>query len=281
MDARLIRKLLQCVQTPEERVIMTATLQAFCAEHPRIGRRKGQSLYLSASDKDTLAQILRSAGINPATSPDAWQGKTRAEAMALGADEKLTHQTVKRRRVAVKALRPDAAIDLGAGPVRLPARCHADIDYAEVTPLGHDWLIVVENWEAFQDIHVAADQLTFPGNSPLVVWRGDTSDTRADAMLSWITGLSQPVAAFVDYDPTGLVIAGSLPRLAAFVAPPLAELGELLRSRGLHDRFQAQLPTCQRALDDKAPALLRPFWDLIRREGKALPQEQFLFRKLG
>lgn len=258
---------------------MTAALEAFCAEHPRIGRRKGQSLYLTASDKDTLAQILWSAGTPPTTSPNAWVGKTRAEVLALGNDDKLTHQTIKRRRVAAKALRPDAAIDLGAGSVRLPARCHVDIDYAEVTPHGHDWLIVVENWEAFQDIHLAADHLAFPGEAPLVIWRGDTSDTRADAMLSWITTLSHPVAAFVDYDPAGLVIAGSLPRLSAFVAPPLAKLGELLRKKGLHDRFQAQLPACQRALDDKAPALLRPFWDLIRREGKALPQEQFLCRK--
>ena len=95
-------------------------------------------------------------------------------------------------------------------------------------------------------------------------------------MMEWLSGLIQLIAAFVDYDPTGLIIAASLPRLDAFVTPDLNKLGRLLRENGLHDRFPAQLPSCQRALDVFSSPIIRPVWELIRREGKALPQEHFI-----
>lgn len=276
MDARIVQKLLRCVQMTGERISMSVTLQSFCDEHPTIGRRRGNSLYLSDSDKDTLRQILISEKIDPITPPDAWDGKSRAEALALGNDEKLTGEAVKRRRVAVKPLTPSAPIDIGSGAIRVPVRCHIEIDFESVSVDWHDWIIVVENWECFNDIHLAANRLPFPGRSPLAVWRGDTSAIRADAMMEWLARLSQPVAAFVDYDPSGLIIAGSLPRLNAFVAPELSELVHLLRTNGLHDRFQAQLPSCQRALDVLPSPIIRPVWELIRREGRALPQEHFI-----
>lgn len=258
---------------------MTGTLDAFCAEHPAVGRRKGNSLYLGPSDKETLRQILLVEGVDPNTSPNAWEGKTRAEALDLGNNEKLTGEAVKRHRIAIKALTPSASIDIGSGAIRLPARCHIEVDYESVSVEAHDWIVVVENWECFDAIHLAAGNLNFPGQAPLVVWRGDTSATRADAMMEWLSGLTQPVAAFVDYDPSGLTIAASLPRLESFVAPDLNELGRLLRANGLHDRFQAQLPSCQRALDELSSPIIRPVWELIRREGKALPQEHFIGSK--
>lgn len=275
MDARTIRKLLQCVQTTDERVAMTHTLEAFCDEHRTIGRRKGSWLYLLQSDKDTLRQILAAEGIDPATSPDAWAGKTRAEALTLGNNEKLAHDPVKRRRIAVKALTSSAPVDIGSGPLHLPPCCHLDVDYEQINVKTHDVIIVVENWECFDRIHLGSRQLNFPGVNPLVVWRGDTSATRTDAMLAWLSSLQQPVAAFVDYDPAGLVIAGSLPRLTHLVTPELAELERLLE-KGLPERFRSQLPACQRILDESTNGLIVPVWRLVRFKGKALPQEHFV-----
>jgi hypothetical protein len=275
MDARTIRKLLQCAQTTEERVAMTQALEAFCTEHRTIGRRKGNWLYLTPSDKDTLRQILASEDINPATAPDAWEGRTRAEALALGNNEKLAHAPVKRRRVAIKPLISSASIDIGTGPLCLPPFCHLDVDYERISVKVHDVIIVVENWECFDRIHLAAQYLAFPGTNPIVVWRGDASATRADAMLAWLSSLQQPVAAFVDYDPAGLVIAGALPRLTYLVTPELDKLERLLE-RGLPERFRSQLPTCQRILDETADPLITPVWRLIRSKGKALPQEHFV-----
>lgn len=255
---------------------MSAALEAFCAEHPTVGYRQGRFYCMRPADKDTIAQLLRAEGITPDTAHDAWKGSTRADALALGNDEKLALQPVKRRRIAVKALRPGMHLDIGTGPITLLPKCHLDVDYDQVALAGHDWLIVVENWEAFDEIHLAAEHLPFPGVAPLVVWRGDASGTRADAMLAWISTLWQPVAAFVDYDPAGLVIASGLPRLETIVAPPLPRLQKLVRARGLHGRFQEQLPSCLQALDAATHREVRSLWAMFRAEGKALPQEIYL-----
>lgn len=99
--------------------------------------------------------------------------------------------------------------------------------------------------------------------------------TRADAMLNWLAGLTQPVAAFVDLDPEGLIIARSLPRLQQIVAPPLGVLEERLET-GVRDRYLAQIAHCANTLDAMKDDLVQPLWAAIRRVGKAYPQEWFV-----
>jgi len=271
LDARTVQLLLRCVQSPLDRFPTTVALEAFRARYQDIGRQKRKTIYLSEADKEKIRAILRSDGIDPQTSPDAWRGLSRTDALALGNNEKLANDPVKRRRVAIKALRPDQFLTVNGERMRLPARCHLDI-YEAVDVTAHDWIIVVENWEAFNDIHVATESLSFPGAAPLVVWRGDSSMTRADAMLAWIGGLMQPVAAFVDYDPEGMIIARALPRLQRIVSPPLEVLEHMLEA-GVRGRYLAQIAHCQNTLDAMTDDLVRPLWELIRRAGKALPQE--------
>lgn len=231
---------------------------------------------MGPADKETLRQILEQEGVNPDIAPSAWNGKTRAQALGLGHNEKLARDPVKRRRVAVKSLRLEDPLCLGGEELWLPSRCHVEIDFLEVSVAAHDWIVVVENWECFNDIHVAADRLRFPGRRPLVAWRGDSSGTRADALLAWLELIRQPVAAFVDYDPAGLAIAASLPRLGALVAPSAKDLRSMVLGKGLEARFLKQLPMYQSMLDDVSNPHLAPTWQIIRSVGKALPQEWFV-----
>ena len=275
LDPRAVQLLLRCVQSPNDCFPATVTLEAFRNRYQDIGRQKRKNIYLSDQDKEKIRSILRSEGIDPTTPADAWRGLTRTEALVLGNNEKLTNDPVKRRRVAIKALRPDMPLIINGEVMRLPAHCHLDIDYEAVDVTGHDWIVVVENWEAFNDIHRVIESVVFPGTAPLCVWRGDASMTRADAMLGLINGLTQPVAAFVDYDPEGMVIARSLPRLQRVVAPPLDVLKEMLQA-GVRDRYLAQIPQCQNTLDQMTDDLVRPIWEIIRQAGKALPQEKLV-----
>jgi len=142
----------------------------------------------------------------------------------------------------------------------------------------HDWIVVVENWECFNDIHLAADSLTFPGQNPLVVWRGDNDSVRADGMLAMLRNLKQPVAAFVDYDPSGMVIARSLPRLEMVVAPPHDALKKMMQS-GLVERYMDQIAGCRSVLEQIDVACVTAIWGVIRLSGRALPQEVFLMGK--
>lgn len=278
MDARLVKQLLRCVQSGDDRFPLTVSLESFLAGYgSKVGTRKGRTLYLDPVQKETIRALLTSNGIDPSTTPNAWDGMTRAESLSIGGfNEKFNNENVKRRRVSLKALRPSSPITIFQGAIVLPPSCHIDVDSDEVGNLFmHDWIVVVENWECFNNIHLAADRLEFPGDNPLVMWRGDR-DSRSDWMLELLNRLQQPVAAFVDYDPSGLVIANSLPRLDRVIAPPESELAEILASKGLRDRFEEQLPTCWKTLDRLSNPQLKRLWEVIRLSGKALPQERFL-----
>ncbi len=273
-DARAIQVLLRCVQSPQDRFSASEALKNFRARHQDIGRQVGKTVYLSIQDKEKIRNLLRSDGIDPWTPPDAWRGTTRTEALVLGNNEKWTSEPVKRRRIAIKSVHPDQPLVINGESLRLPRQSHLEVDYLTIDVSQHDWIVVVENWETFNDLHLAIRKLAFPGQSPLAVWRGDSSMTRADAMLAWLNILSQPVAAFVDFDPEGLVIARALPRMHRLVAPEFHVLEEMLAA-GVRGRFLAQIGNCQPTLDGLCDDILRPVWEIIRRSGKALPQEKF------
>lgn len=275
MEARLIKTLLRCVQSDADRFAVTAVLGEFVADYgSSVGTLKGKSVHMTSSQKQTIRELLASEGVAADTSPDAWNGLSRAEALALGNNEKFAREPLRRRRVAIKPLRPGLPLVLGGRELFLPAKSHVEVDCDDLGSLSqHDWIIVVENWECFNDIHLAADHLPLPGRNPLVVWRGDKECVRVDAMLALLRNLSQPVAAFVDYDPSGMVIAQSLPRLACVVAPPNLSVW---MKRGLHDRYMAQLPGCQATLDRVENPDIAAIWAIIRTAGRALPQEVFL-----
>lgn len=279
MEARLVKVLLRCVQSGSERFTVTKALDDFVRDYgSQVGERKGQSIYMSIAQKQVIRELLASDGVSADTALDAWDGLTRAEALSVGQNEKFAQEPVKRRRVAVKALHPSLPLVLNGQSLLLPVRCHVEVDYAELGEMAqHDWIVVVENWECFNDIHVAAENLTFPGQNPLIVWRGDKDSVRSDSMLAMLRTLKQPVAAFVDYDPSGMVIARSLPRLDMVVAPPLDALHKMMQ-RGLVERYMDQIAGCRAVLEQMDVACVAAVWDIIRLSGRALPQEIFATR---
>lgn len=274
LNLRTVQVLLRCVQSSERKFRGSASLAAFCREYEDIGIVDRGYIELADDDKAKIRAILTSEGIDPATLPEAWKGISRSEALQLGDNEKLTNEPVMRRRVAIKALGVGSPLWVGDTPLPLPRGCHLNADFLELDVSRHDWIVVVENWEAFERIELALQHLAFPGISPLVVWRGAAGGIRADAMLAWITGLTQPVAAFVDFDPYGLVIAATLPRLRQIIAPPAAALEALLK-KGVRGRYLEQLATSKPFLDALDDDLIRPLWRVIEDEGRALPQEIF------
>lgn len=275
MDARTVQTLLRCVQSDGNRFSMGVTLVHFVEEY-KIGFKKGKSIYFSADDKERIRRIFESDGVNPETSPDAWKRVSRAEALSLGNNEKFAQQPVKQYRVAIKAIRPDLAIYFNGQSLFLPPRVHIAADYRQLNMMDqHDWIVIVENWECFNDIHVAADKLIFPGKNPLIMWRGDKDDIQADNMLAFVKSLTQPVAAFVDYDPAGLIIAKSFPRLSKIVVPGVDQLRNLME-KGIEDRYSAQIAMCQRVLDECNDPVISDLWKIIKAAGRALPQEHFV-----
>ncbi|MCF8003452.1 MAG: hypothetical protein K9L32_04455 [Chromatiaceae bacterium] len=274
LSKQTARALLRVVQSSDEGFTASKTLRQFSADYG-IGRNKGARLLFDAEDKAHVREFLRAEGIDPATKPAAWDPLTRAQALELGPDEKFASRPVKRDRVAIKAL-AQRPLRMAGERLRLPPACHLDIDGPmSAALLEHETALLVENWECFNRIDAIDLDLSPAGDDPIVIWRGDGSDTRAGQALALLRALDIPVWAFVDYDPAGLLIAERLPQLAGIITPESLRLEEDL-GRGLTDRYQAQLPMAAAVLDGSHQEPVRRLWAIVRRHGRALPQERYV-----
>ncbi len=272
MEKQLVKVLLRVVQSQEERFTGSKTLRGFLDDY-NIGWIKGATCCFDAPSKARIRELLLAQGIPPETPPDAWDGLTRAESLALGRDEKWAGGPARRDRVALKTL-PGRPLLIGREPILLPPRCHLEADALEIAGnVQHDTVLLVENWECFERIHAVQLDFSTAGPNPLVLWRGGSGEARADASQNFLKTLNRPVWAFVDYDPAGLAIAATLPGLQGIVAPEASVLAELLEKHGLEDRFRAQLPAAAPSLDRSGHPAVTYLWPLLRQAGRALPQE--------
>lgn len=275
MDKQLVKILLRVVQSAEDRFTASKALKGFLDDY-RIGWQKGVSCCFDATAKARIRELLQTQGIAPDTLPAAWNGLTRAQSLALGRNEKWAGGPARRDRLALKTL-PGRPLRVGGQSLLLPPRCHLEVDALEIGgSVAHESVLVVENWECFDCIHDIRLDFSPAGANPLVVWRGGSTEVRADVSQAFLRHLARPVWAFVDYDPAGLVIAASLPGLAGIITPAAAALGELIAKHGLEDRYRAQLPAAAPTLDRAAHPVVAALWPLLRQAGRALPQEIFI-----
>jgi hypothetical protein len=275
MDKQLVKVLLRVVQSPEERFTGSKTLRGFLDDY-HIGWTKGATCCFDAPAKVRIRELLQTQGIAPETPPDAWEGLTRAESLALGRNEKWAGGPARRDRVAVKTL-PGRPLRVGHESITLPQSCHLEADALEISGgVQHDTILLVENWECFNRIHEVQLDFSAAGPDPLVLWRGGSAEARADASQNFMRALNRPVWAFVDYDPAGLVIAATLPGLQGIIAPDTASLVELLEKHGLEDRYRIQQPAAAPSLDRAGHPAVALLWQLLRQAGRALPQEIFI-----
>ncbi|QLG88051.1 hypothetical protein HQ393_07130 [Chitinibacter bivalviorum] len=276
MEKSLIKTLLRIVHSPDEKTASSRGLAQFANTH-QIGRQLGRSYIFSLADKQVIKELLKiEEGVDAdSTQPDAWDGLSRTDSLALGGNEKLSQACVRLNRVAVKALlgRP---LCLGDEKFNLPAASHLELDWQQVEELNrHDGVMLVENWEAFEKIHQLQFEPNIPSSNPLVLFRGMPQVYSQNYVVALLEKLKLPVFAFVDYDPAGLMIAVNTPCFTKLVMPPEAMLEAAFSKCTNSERFQKQLPETQALLEQCPHPDIRHYWQIYKRAGVALPQEYF------
>ena len=274
---QLALSLLRVVQSPEEQTAFSHSkvLAGFVTE-TNIGELRGSRLVFRADDKEKIRAWLRADRIDPMTPPASFGTMSRAEAIGAGPDEKWAGKQVRTGKVAIKT-RPGRPLLLDGREIWLPAKANVELSIDDSdTARMHQSVVVVENWLCFEEIGQLQINWSRAGENPLIVWRGGDQVLRADATMEFLQRLGAPVWSAPDYDPAGLAIAARLPELAGVLMPNLDVLRELLGNSRLADRYRIQLPGAARALDEATNQDIALLWDLIRQEGRALPQEKLL-----
>jgi len=140
-----------------------------------------------------------------------------------------------------------------------------------------DRVLLVENLEVFRNIEQYAWIATAPA-SVLVVFRGDRELSAADS-TKLLARRSDPVWAFVDFDPAGLGIAAGVPRLERVVLPELPWLeGQLGGPRSL-ELFHGSYDQWRATLDSAPHSQIRAAWSLMKAKRAGLAQEAMLAYK--
>lgn len=274
MQKSLAVALLRLCQNPKKEIRPGKVVDAFLKDFG-LGVHAGSTVTLKDSEKGFIRDYLERHGIDPGTDPAAWDGLSRHEALALGANEKFTSQNVRKERVAIKAL-PGRPLLIGSEPLVLPPGAHLDLNWRWVAEHSrHETVLFIENWENFEFTDNTPFLQGLPGN-PLVVFRGDPSVYNTRDSLALLKALKRVVLAFVDFDPEGLVIANALPHFGRFLAPDDETLKKLTRGRENQARYELQLGQNLNALESiDHPDLVR-VRQVLRRLGIALPQERLI-----
>ena len=182
----------------------------------------------------------------------------------------------------------------GSVAIKCIGRCLLDTDvllvpegsYLVVTPeLGRrikcERLLFVENLETFRRLE-RYEWIDFEGRAVMAVFRGDSVLSTGDA-LHLLRHRSEPVWAFVDFDPAGLLIANSLPsdRLERIIVPTwptLRQLANTLRGRQLFDDHQQQ---ARLTLEQATHPVIQEAWGVLSELQCGVTQERMLGASTG
>lgn len=243
-----------------------------------IGRIQGKTLYLSERDRHEMRELLVARGYSIKPAPIADMSRSNRLATATP-NEKAGGGPLKTRRISIKTL-PCQTLNIAGKVLSLPEGCHIDIDWQRIDgAIGHDSIMLVENYEVFDHIHRLTFELPTPCSNPLVIYRGDKNESRQDNVKAFLDAVDLPVLAFVDIDPKGLHIAGSCPRLFGIVAPSLPDLSATLGSAtaARHDLYRNQLANVEgylRSINGDSP--ICPLWKLVQQHRAGVVQERWI-----
>lgn len=243
-----------------------------------IGRIQGKTLYLSDRDRHEMRELLVARGYSIKPAPIADMSRSDRLATATP-NEKAGGGTLKTRRISIKALQGQT-LNIAGKILSLPDGSHIDVDWQRIDgAIGHDSIMLVENYEVFDHIHRLTFELPTPCSNPIVIYRGDKNESRQDNVKAFLDAVELPVLAFVDIDPKGLHIAGCYRRLFGIVAPSLPDLSATLGSAAAarHDLYRNQLSNVEsylRSINEDSP--IYSLWKLIQEHRAGVVQERWI-----
>jgi hypothetical protein len=249
-----------------------------------IGVWKDGKVLLTDKAKTQLREyLLRDYKVPLTAHSKSWEGISRIEATTLGTNEKATRKAVRRERVAVKTFkgRP-LSIEKHEGGVEtfhLPDGMSLDVHMDDAFKFKyHKRIVVVENWEAFQNIHSLSFFLPEHLKDALVVYRGQKGDYPIKSARTFLTQAGCPVSVFCDPDPAGLMLSMNMPGFVELMLPPLSVLEDMLKAgRGDIERYTKQARKYENFLNACTQHDVQNYWRLFKKYGKAISQEEFCF----
>lgn len=274
-DQRLAQVIQRVLASGDSAFPVNSSLRRLVDDYA-IGTLRGKTVYFTDNERDEMRSLLVAKGYS--VEKVDLSGMARHQKLAVTPNEKSGSNSVKGNRVSIKALGGQALL-LSDQKIYLPDRAHLDVEWGGIADqVRHECIMIVENYENFDLVHKTKFDLPERFRSPLVVYRGDPSESRVDYVLEFLQQMNLPVIAFVDADLAGVAIAASLPGVFGIVAPVKAQLeSQLIHGTARADLFYSQYPVYGSVLEKlDATHCCYLMWNLISKYKACVVQERWI-----
>jgi len=253
-------------EAPESRRSTATAL--FFSEHFSVGRATAGMVNYSAEHHAAAESLLKAHKL-----PVASLGKnaSRAEAAVFGGmSEKAFSVAPRARLVAVRCV-GDCRLD--GRPIYTPDGTHMVTTPEQAATIGCDRIMLVENFETFQQI-LCYRWIRWTAPGTLVVYRGDRENSIQHA-AQLVRIRREPVDGFFDFDPAGLMMARLIPpnRFEGYVLPNQAWLEAACDSPHGRQLYDRQVGVFGAALDAADEPLIQERWQYMKSLASAVAQE--------
>ena len=250
----------------------------FLHQQYNIGLKQGDKLNVTRQDKDELLDLVKhKTGLDLRhTSVADFVEMNREQALSFALDEKMAGQTVKKNRLAIKAL-AGHSLKINGRIYSLPGYGYLDLAWADITSTEHHCILLIENYRCFDRLEHMHLNLSDHYADPLVLFRGDNYYSE-NTVRSFLGQFRLPLLAMADLDPKGLIIAQSFPNIIGLIAPCLAKLEALFKDKQKANPklYEKQLAGCQYALSNSPHAFIKRFWEMMKTHQAGIVQEYWL-----
>ena len=248
------------------------TVANFFCEHYSLGTAVGRQIDYSDEHLRTAAALLRIHDLP--VEPMALDANRGDLALYGGLSEKSLSTAPHAASIGVKCL---GACILDASALKTPEGSYLVVNPSVAGRIQCDRLMLVENLETFRELE-RYSWIDYRELAVLAVYRGDSTLSNGEA-LKLIRTRSEPIWAFVDFDPAGLAIANALPaeRLERVVLPGFAWLREAAQSLRGRQLFDDQEQRARLALEHTTHRDVREAWSEMQALRSGVTQERMRF----
>jgi hypothetical protein len=241
-----------------------AGLAQSVADLEGVGVIRGAAVYYNDQDFDKAANILQTRGY-PLDAPAGDFARSEAPA---GGSEKTGSLRVSNDMVAV--------VPMGMAQCTVPAGGFLALPAEVAIALPYQVLLICENMEPLQRLHTYSWLPAFSQERPtLAMFRGAPGFFRTDVVAQFMQRDTRPTLGFFDFDPKGLSMAASLPRLETICLPDLDSLEHATRRNRRVHLFTNSYSDCRSSLNSVTQPEISAAWQLLQRLQLGLDQEHF------
>lgn len=255
----------------QPRVRRAGAVAQYLCEHHSLGVMIGNRIEYQDKHHQLAEALLRNNDL-PVTLPEQ---PSRAEVAQFGGlSEKAFSTAPHEDSVAVRCI---GACTLDAAPLTTPAGAYLVVPLQTAVAIRCERLMLVENLETFRQLE-RYRWIDYQGLSVLAIYRGDSTLSTRSAVTA-LRQRNEPIWAFVDFDPSGLMIANSLPadRLERIVLPDTDWLRKAADTRRGRHLFDLQDGKARKTLDLAINPSVQLAWRELRSIQGGVNQEQMRF----